>query len=322
MAISEGPPRDASDYEEMWRLVQSYPDQQRHVVDLPYRLCSPSATTRRDVRIWRTHHGELVGWAILQWEFWTLDYAILPGPTARSVAERILMWAIGRCGALAAERGEPLRLFVDVRKDGPPPALPLCRYSADDARFALYPDWRQYHLERPADLPPRQPKIPKGFAIRSLAGMDEVDAYVDLHHAAFQSTNMTREWREAILRSPHYTPDVDLVAVAPNGALAGFCVCWLNRAAQWATGPEITGQVEPIGVSPENQGRGLGRALLFEGVSRMAAHGARRMFIEVDAGNEAALALYLSAGFRVRETILKDMLAVPPHARVAIDIQV
>lgn len=316
MAIKRGPPRAVDDYQQMWALAQTQPDAQRHVVDLPYRLCSPSAGERRHGQIWLNQANELMGWAILQWEFWTLDYAILPGPTAATVAGNILLWAIEGTARRAMSHGEPLRLFVDVREPGPPPALPL-----DEFGFTLYPEWRLLHLERPAGLALKQPRIPKGFTIRPLAGADEIDAYVDLHHAAFGSTNMTREWRAAILRSPHYTPDLDLVAIAPDGAFAGFCICWLNTTAQWATGPEITGQVEPIGVAPEFQGSGLGRALMYEGVRRLTERGARRMFVEVDAENDAARSLYESVGFRVRETIHKYMLEVPRHGRVAIDIQ-
>lgn len=306
MATISRPPRDVNDYQEMWLLVQDNPDEQRHVVDLPYRFCSPSATTRANARIWRSEQGELVGWAILQWEFWTLDYAVRPGPHAADVSTRILEWAIEGTAKRAVSWGEPLRLFVDVRDPGPPPALPL-----DTFGFTLYSAWRLLHLARPADLPAEESITPTGFTIRPLAAMREVDAYVDLHRAAFQSTNMTREWRAAILRSPQYTPELDLVAVAPDGSLAGFCVCWLNREAQWAAGPEITGQIEPIGVLPKHQGHGLGRALLNEGIRRLAARGARRMFIEADADNKAVIALDQSAGFGLQETIHKYMLAVP-----------
>ncbi|HEV2404888.1 MAG TPA: GNAT family N-acetyltransferase [Ktedonobacterales bacterium] len=307
MAITEHTPRDVGDDQKLWTLAQTHPDAQRHLTDLPYRLCSPSAMEPENVRLWTDEQGNSIGWAILQWEFWTLDHAVAPGAHRDEVARRILAWAIRRCGVLAAARGEPLRLFVDVREPGPPPALPL-----DDFGFTLYPHWRQYHLERPAGLAPRPSQIPNGFTIRPLAGADEVDAYVALHRAAFDSENMTSDWRRETLRMPQYTPDLNLVAAAPDGTLAGFCICWLNTMARWETGPEITGQVEPIGVAPAYQGSGLGRALMFEAVRRMAVHGAQRMFVEVDAGNDAARSLYESAGFRVRDTILKYMREVAP----------
>ncbi|MGH2487066.1 MAG: GNAT family N-acetyltransferase [Ktedonobacterales bacterium] len=311
MAITEGPPRDADEYQQVWEIAQTQPDAQRHLTDLPYRLCSPSALEPENAQFWTDEQGSVLGWAILQWEFWTLDHAVAPGEQRAEVARRILAWAIRRCGTLAAARGEPLRLFVDVREPGPPPALPL-----DEFGFILFPGWRQFHLERAAGLALPDVTVPKGFTVRPLAGVEELDAYVDLHRVAFDSENMTADWRARVVSSPQYTPDLDLVAIAPDGTLAGFCICWLNTGARWEIGPETTGQVEPIGVSPEYQGSGLGRALMFEGVRRMAEHGAQRMFVEVDADNDAARGLYESAGFRVRETILKYVLEVPP-ARAA-----
>ena len=308
MALRRDLGHGSSHYHEMWELVQAHPDGQRHVVDLPYRLCSPSATQRGSC-IWRDTQGAVIGWAILQWQFWALDHMVAPGPHAHGVGRSILEWAIERTSVEAINWKEPLRLFVDAPIQSPPHALPL-----GDFGFTLYPHWRTVHLERPADLPPPPPAIPAGFTIRPLAGAQEIDAYVDTQRAAFGSSSMTRAWREEILRLPQYNGALDLVAAAPDGTLAGFCICWLNHDARWATGPEITGQVEPIAVRPEYQGRGLGRALLFEGIRRMAARGAQRMFIDADPDNVAALALDQSAGFRIHETIQKYMLAVPPAA--------
>jgi GNAT superfamily N-acetyltransferase len=68
---------------------------------------------------------------------------------------------------------------------------------------------------------------------------------------------MTRQWRERTLRAPLYQPGLDLVAVAPDGTLAGFCVGWHEPSRGIA-------QVEPAGVHPRYQRRGLARALLTE----------------------------------------------------------
>jgi [ribosomal protein S18]-alanine N-acetyltransferase len=52
-----------------------------------------------------------------------------------------------------------------------------------------------------------------------------------------------------------------------------------------------------IGVLPAQQGRGIGAALLAHVHAHAHAQGARRMFLEVRAGNQPALALYRRAGF-------------------------
>lgn len=50
-------------------------------------------------------------------------------------------------------------------------------------------------------------------------------------------------------------------------------------------------------VSPDEQGRGLARRLLTRHLGRLAAHGAKQVFLEVDEGNRPALSLYGRAGF-------------------------
>jgi mycothiol synthase len=62
------------------------------------------------------------------------------------------------------------------------------------------------------------------------------------------------------------------------------------------------GEVGVIGVVPEFQGRGLGRALLRWGVRRLAELGARPVTLLVDGDNENALGLYRSEGFEVTRT--------------------
>lgn len=52
-----------------------------------------------------------------------------------------------------------------------------------------------------------------------------------------------------------------------------------------------------VAVAPSEQGRGLARRLLSRQLARLAAQGARQVFLEVDEGNRAALSLYTRAGF-------------------------
>ena len=52
-----------------------------------------------------------------------------------------------------------------------------------------------------------------------------------------------------------------------------------------------------IAVAPEDRRRGLGHRLLAAFLTDCAARGAATVFLEVDAGNVPALALYHSAGF-------------------------
>jgi mycothiol synthase len=85
-----------------------------------------------------------------------------------------------------------------------------------------------------------------------------------------------------------------------DGRCVGFC---RNRA--WddlGDGLGPAAEIAVLGVVHEEQGLGLGRALLRWGVRWQRAHGIRRTSLSVDGENENALSLYRSEGFEVTRT--------------------
>ena len=110
---------------------------------------------------------------------------------------------------------------------------------------------------------------------------------------------MTTEWRARTLRCPEYIPELDLVAVEPDGRLAGFCVCWLDR-----TGGSTVGQIEPVGVRPDLVKQGLGRGILSQGLRQLYLLGAQQVYVETDSYRSPALGLYESVGFQVKQDVL------------------
>jgi mycothiol synthase len=155
-------------------------------------------------------------------------------------------------------------------------------------------------MQRPLQIPPAEGASPPGFRIRPLSGDDEVEAYVELHQSVFESKNMTVEWRARTLSRPEYRAGLDLVAVAPGGRLAAFCVCWLDRDAE----EEPVGQIEPLGVHPDFRQVGLGRAILSEALRRLYSCGASKAYVETDKHRGAALELYQAAGFQPVQDVL------------------
>ncbi|HEU5200371.1 MAG TPA: GNAT family N-acetyltransferase [Ktedonobacterales bacterium] len=323
MTIELRPPAGASDMQRIYDLVQAFPAESFHVVDLPYRLCSPSAQVPENARLWEDEQGRLLGYAIAQQPFWTLDYCVHPAARAEGLEERILAWGLERWPQMMPRSNGRLSLWLDAREDQAERIAVLERLGfARDA-------WSMRHLSQslararssersepkargaapgavqrpsPQALPP--PAVPEGFSIRPLTGEAEVEAHVALHRAAFESNNMTVDWRRRTLESPQYIPALDLVAVDADGALAGFCVCWLSQRANDHNG-SVAGQVEPMGVRPDLQQRGLGRALLLEGLRRLQAHGATTAYVDCDGENDPAFQLYEAAGFRIAYKVLK-----------------
>ncbi len=258
-----------------------------HRIDLPWRLASPATFDPANIRLWESHSGQLVGWAILQFPWHCLDYEILPGPHRESVEQDVLIWATDRLTRETTRRGTPLPFYVSARSDDPSRIAAVHRAGFKSA------GWSYVHMARDLREPFDTPDMPTGFRIRPLAGEEEVPAYVMAHRAAFGSMNMTTDWRCRTLRYPRYLADLDLVAEAPDGSVAAFCVGWLLQTA----GGGHVAQVEPLGVCPEYQRLGLGRALLTNMFQRAREHGATRIEVNAESYNVASRGLYEAAGF-------------------------
>ncbi|HBR86046.1 MAG TPA: ribosomal-protein-alanine N-acetyltransferase [Firmicutes bacterium] len=84
---------------------------------------------------------------------------------------------------------------------------------------------------------------------------------------------------------------------------AGY-LCWVATADERLVGYILcsltSGEAElySIAVAPDHEGRGIGRALMDEAFKELKAHGAQKILLEVEVGNERAYRLYLRQGFK------------------------
>jgi [ribosomal protein S18]-alanine N-acetyltransferase len=129
---------------------------------------------------------------------------------------------------------------------------------------------------------------PHPFAIRKMvpADLDEVMRVEKVAFAHPWSTELFRreldhEWSTVLLAEEP----------GPGGkaVLLGFVIFWLVH-------DEV--HILNVATDPAYRRRGSARALLHECLGRGQAHGAVLATLEVRKGNEAALALYQSLGFR------------------------
>jgi ribosomal-protein-alanine N-acetyltransferase len=96
-----------------------------------------------------------------------------------------------------------------------------------------------------------------------------------------------------LARDPGGTVLVAELAAANLPAVAGFVV--FHRVMDEA-------ELRNIAVNPAHQRKGIARALLEAGIRTLQESGARRLFLEVRASNQPALAFYASAGFQLLYT--------------------
>jgi GNAT superfamily N-acetyltransferase len=136
-----------------------------------------------------------------------------------------------------------------------------------------------------AEERPGLQSLHKGFRL-----LDRTQAGERPHHMARRNGAAV----EARLRQCSlYDPNLDLAVEASNGDMAAYGLFWFDPVTS-------VGLVEPMRTEDQYQRLGLARALLAEGLHRLAARGARRL--KVGYVTAAARNLYLSAGFQAAST--------------------
>ena len=127
-------------------------------------------------------------------------------------------------------------------------------------------------------------------------GSDEA-AWIEVNNRAFtghpDQSAMTHERLAAQSAEPWFDPDGFRLHTI-DGRLAAFC--WTKRHPATPADPAM-GEIYVIGVDPDFQGRGLGRALTVAGLEWLAAAGESVGMLYVDATNTAARGLYDALGF-------------------------
>ena len=135
---------------------------------------------------------------------------------------------------------------------------------------------------------------PDGYRVRSLGdGLELLErcyaSGLAFHDGDLKVAAENRDdpaWYRGIQRAPLYRRDLDLVAVAPDGAVGAVATMWFDDATRSVL-------FEPVATVPTHRRRGLGRALLTEGLRRAREVGADLAL--VGGYGEGANALYRAA---------------------------
>ena len=128
--------------------------------------------------------------------------------------------------------------------------------------------------------------LPEGFAL-----VDRAQQHGTTAHPMRKRNGERVE--ERLRECPLYDPELDLAVETSDGRIAGYSLYWFDPVTR-------TGLVEPVRVVDEYQRRGLARAMLTAGLSRLADKGAQR--VKIGYGTEAAANLYQSIGFQPTST--------------------
>jgi ribosomal protein S18 acetylase RimI-like enzyme len=259
-----------------------------HLGDLLWSMnYSPTIDPVDQAGLWEDANGRLVGFV------WYDAGDIVPQvhPRLRSsgvLEEPMLAWATRRARetAQALDGNTELAAFVD-EGDAAYTSL-LQRHGFERG------EWSTVRMRRGLDDAIPAPSPPVGTTIRPVRE-DEIEERVALHREAFHPSRFTLEAYRRLRAAPGYRPDLDLVAVAPDGALASYCVGWLDPV-------NGIGLFEPVGTRPAMQRQGFGKAVTLDGLRRLRIAGAWVAYLHTGAAAEPAVKLYESVGFRIVAT--------------------
>ena len=133
----------------------------------------------------------------------------------------------------------------------------------------------------PVPPPPAGPRLRRAWSWRASRAL-QVDAAAFSPFWRLDKVGL----REALAATPLRR---FRVAMGKRGAVIGYAICG-------AAG--VRGFVQRLAVAPEAQGRGVGKRLLLDGLAWLRDAGAYQVAVNTQIGNDAALHLYLSVGFR------------------------
>jgi mycothiol synthase len=147
--------------------------------------------------------------------------------------------------------------------------------------------YRRRSLEN--DLPGAP--LAEGYTFRDMTGDADIEQRVAAHRSAFHPSKMSVEKHLRVMSAPTYRPDLDVIAVAPDGAYAAYCIVWFDPESKHGT-------FEPVGCHAEHRQRGLASAVMVENMRRVRGLGAVTVAVIANGGEPAANRLYESLGFQ------------------------
>lgn len=175
--------------------------------------------------------------------------------------------------------------------------LPAARAFADDADMPVVRELLQMRLDLTA-RPPSTAGLPTGVTVRAFEPGRDEDAWRRVNSRAFayhpEQGRMTSADLRAREAEPWFDPAGFLLAER-DGILLGSV--WTKVHPAGEHGPDPVGEIYVVGVDPDAQGLGLGRALTALGLDHLAGRGLAAAILYTGAENTVAVHTYERAGF-------------------------
>ena len=147
---------------------------------------------------------------------------------------------------------------------------------AQSRGYKRRPGWG-HHYRRDLDSPIPDVVIPSGYEIRPMGGAEEYPARSWASWRAFHNDEPDENydddfsWYANLQSAPLYRRDLDVVAVASDESIAAFCTIFYDDFTRSAV-------TVLVGTAVEHWRRGLGKAIITEGLRRLKEMGCKHVF--------------------------------------------
>lgn len=287
-------------------------DEDTVIADLPLLLNAALSTTELNNpeafsarRLWEDSNGNLIAFAYL----WIMSsgteldgylyFFVHPRMRIQGLETQILNWGEAKLSAVGRRFGMRSRLHAKTRESA------LIRIAILESQgFARERSFLTMAISDLPQLP--QPQLPDNFILRSVESDRDAQAWVTAFNESFidhwDAHDLTIERFCRWQQDPHYKPEFDLVAVAPNQQIAAFCRGYLHNG-EFSHSAQKIGWVRWLGTRRNFRKLGLGRNLLLATLQRLQQVGVETVKLGVDADSfTGATRLYESIGFHSVQT--------------------
>lgn len=272
--------RKFQDEEDFWRMRALA----REAFLLNDRLERSWSTPRLDY--WRWHYITTVGTEPMEkvtnlWEntdghlvaaVYTIasEVYLITHPHYRNAELEHEMYLCAEVNLFTTKAGDQPRLYALADEDDP------LRQAVLAVRGYIYRDRPVCRWLRDLMVPLPEITAAPGYIIRSMGDVSEHERRSWASWRAFHPDEPDEDyeggdWFANLQSAPSYRRDLDIVAEAPNGEIAAFATLFYDDATRSAV-------CVLMGVVAEHQRRGLGKAVLTEGLRRARQMGCTRAF--------------------------------------------
>lgn len=206
-------------------------DRWMSVNDVRLAFEMPSFDPTRDIRVWEDGEGKLIGiggMRILEsgeqidGSFW---FRVHPNASRSELGKQIIAWGEQRMREVNPKPGVRVKLLCSSRDDNSEriTLLESCGFTSE--RFF-------FNMERSLIDPFPKSQFPEGFTLRNSKGKQDMEEWIEMRNQSFIAHWNYHPWTveryQHLLTDPDYKPELDLIAVAPDGGFAAFCYCHIN----------------------------------------------------------------------------------------------